>query len=118
MMNETLAPTITNIVTQLSAGNQNMSRLIQTLGNLADYSIGTISWAASSSVTVSDPNVTATSYISWVPTSASAATLMANATNPYLSARTTATSFTLTTANGGAAAGTETFSYILLNPTV
>jgi len=40
---------------------------------------------------------------------------MGGATSLYISARTAWTSFAVTTANAGAAAGTETFNYIVLN---
>ena len=118
MADEQLSPVIGQIVQALAAGNQNMSALIQAVGNLSRFSIGTIAWTAAASVTVADVNVTATSYIGFSPTSASAGTLIAGATSPYVSALTVGMSLTLTTSNAGATAGTETFVYILINPTV
>ncbi len=77
---------------------------------------GTFTATAAATTTVTQPAVTATSFIVLAPTNASAATLMANATSLYISAKTAGASFAVTTANGAAAAGTETFSYIIFNP--
>jgi hypothetical protein len=57
----------------------------------------------------------ATSVITLMPTNAAAATLMSGAKSLYVSTRTAATSFVVSTADGNAAAGTETFEYIIHN---
>lgn len=74
---------------------------------------GTFTCGAAATTTVNDTRVTTTSVIRLMPTNAAAATLMGAATSLYVSARTAATSFAVTTANAAAAAGTETFEYTI-----
>jgi hypothetical protein len=76
---------------------------------------GTFTCANAALTTVNDVNVTAASIIQIQPTNAAAGALQAGATHLYISARTAGTSFGVTTANAAAAAGTETFNYILIN---
>jgi|WetSurMetagenome_2_1015567.scaffolds.fasta_scaffold103402_2 hypothetical protein len=97
--------------------NNNLSRLITVMENrfpLAAFS-GTMTWTAAVTATVTDANVKANSIIILMATDASAGTLEAGAKKPYVSARNVGVSFVLTTADGNAAAGTETFSYFILN---
>lgn len=75
------------------------------------WSIGTFTCGAAASTVVADVNVTASSHVTLTPLNAAAANMVAGATSPYISARTVGVSFTVTTASGGAAAGTEQFSY-------
>lgn len=82
---------------------------------VARSSGGTFTCAAAALTTVANVNVTATSMIMLMPTNAAAATLMGGATALYVSARTAATSFGVTTANAAAAVGTETFEYFIIN---
>ncbi len=77
---------------------------------------GTFTLSAAATTTVPNTSVTSTSIISLTPLNAAAATLMAGANSLYVSARTSGASFTVSTAGGGAAAGTEQFSYMLVNP--
>ena len=74
---------------------------------------GTCRLGAAAATTVLDTAVTATGRIILFPTSASAATLTGSAGNIYVSAQVAGTSFTVSTANAAAAAGTETFSYVV-----
>lgn len=76
---------------------------------------GTFTAAPSASTTVADTNVKKQSLIFWSPTSASAATLIGSAANIYLSAISPGQNFVLSTANGSSAAGTEKFSYLIIN---
>lgn len=76
---------------------------------------GTFTCGAAATTTVNDVRVTATSRILLQPTNAAAANLMNGATSLYTSAKTGATSFAVTTANAAAAAGTETFDYVVEN---
>lgn len=73
--------------------------------------VGTFTCANAANTTVSNVRVTAASVMHWMPTNVAAANLLQGAGNLYLSARSVGVSFTLTTANGAAAAGTETFGY-------
>lgn len=77
---------------------------------------GTFTLAAAATTTVANTSVTSTSKIFLMPTNAAAATLMGGAKALYVSARTPGASFAVTTANAAAAAGTETFEFILVNP--
>jgi hypothetical protein len=97
--------------------NNNLSRLIATLENrfsLAAFS-GTMTWTAAATATVADTNVKANSIIILMATNATGGTLEAGAKKPYVSARNAGVSFVLTTADGNTAAGTETYSYFILN---
>jgi hypothetical protein len=77
---------------------------------------GTFTMAAATSITVPQAATQATSFPLLIPMNAAAGTLMAGANTLYLSARVAGTSFTLSTAGGGAAAGTEQFAYVLITP--
>ncbi len=77
---------------------------------------GTFTAAAAASTTITQPAVTSTSVIFLSATNASAGTLMGSNKSLYISARTPGASFAVTTASGVAAAGTETFSYLIFNP--
>lgn len=111
-----------DIVTQIKLGNQNLSgqfaALITALGSVfpqvASITGGTFTCAASATTTVLEPLTAANSFILLMPTNAAAGTLMAGATSLYISARTANTSFAVSTANAGAAAGTETFGYLIV----
>lgn len=104
------------IVSQLSSGNQDMMTLINTLSAIFPRVVGTFTLAAAATTTVTQPGVKANSIILWTPTDASAGTLMGSAKALYLSSISAGTSFTVATASGGNAVGTETFSYGVFNP--
>jgi len=76
---------------------------------------GTFTCANNTNTVVANVSVTAASLIFIMPTNAAAATLMGAATSLYISAKVVEASFTVTTANAGAAAGTETFNYLIIN---
>lgn len=109
---------LTNIATNGNLLVQVLSKLVETLQDVLPFSgaFGTVTLSAAASTVVANPSVTATSVILAMPTNAAAATLMAGSNSLYVSARTAGTSFTWATAAGGSAAGTETFSYVILNP--
>ncbi len=77
--------------------------------------VGTFSFPAAASATVNNSSVTANSIIVVFPTNVSAAQLVSGERSPYISAKTAGTSFTVSTASGGNATGTETFNYIIFN---
>lgn len=118
MADEQIGGVLTNIATNGSIGNQLLGQLIQTLTTVLPFSgaFGTFTCSAASSTTVTNASVASNSIILLTPTNAAAATLQSGATCLYLSARTAGTSFAVTTASGGSAAGTETFQYIIINP--
>lgn len=78
-------------------------------------STGTVTLGAAATTVVSNIQVQAASIILLMPTNAAAGTLVGSAKSPYISARTVGTSFTIATASGASAAGTETFAYIIVN---
>lgn len=72
---------------------------------------GTLTLSAAAATTVTNGNVLASSIIVLTPANAAAATLQQGANAVYVSALNSGTSFVLTTAGGGSAAGTEQFYY-------
>jgi hypothetical protein len=70
--------------------------------------------AVAATTVVSDTEVHANSHILMTPTNAAAATLMSGSKSLYVSARDAGTSFTVATADGTNAVGTENFSYRVL----
>jgi hypothetical protein len=96
---------------------QGMTRLLSSLVKVfqGSYVTGTFTLAAAASTTVTQPEVKSSASISFTPTNASAALLEGSNKALYISAVTPGASFTVTTSSGGAAAGTETFSYLIKN---
>jgi hypothetical protein len=105
-----------DVVRELNLANRNMSLLITTIRNMLPRSTGTFTAANAATTTVTDSTVLSTSVILLVPTNAAAGTLQAGTTHLYVSAKTAGTSFTVATASGASAAGTETFQYAIFNP--
>ena len=66
---------------------------------------------AATSTTVNNSNAASPGRIILWPLNAAAATLVSGANSPFVSAVVAGTSFTVSTAGGGAAAGTEIFAY-------
>src|SRR5690242_8565036 len=103
--------------------NQVLAQMVQALGTLAAafprvsaVAFGTFTLGAAASTVVSQTTTQANSVILMTPTNAAAGTLQGSAKSLYVSARTANTSFTVATASGAAAAGTETFMYVILTP--
>lgn len=116
-----------DVITVGNSLNKNISQLIVRLGTdsaslvsavngVTVKATGTFTCAAAATTTVTETATQANSVILLMPTNAAAGTLMGAATSLYVSARTANTSFAVSTANAGAAAGTETFTYALFNP--
>ncbi len=95
--------------------NQILSLLVTTLQNLLPRVTGTFTLAAAATTTVPQTATQSTSLITLTPLNASAATLMGSNKALYISARTQGASFTVATASGAAAAGSEQFAYALQN---
>lgn len=102
-----------DIANKLQAANQLMAKLVAIFSALFPRSTGSFTMAAASSKVVTDANVTTSSFIMLMPTNAAAGTLQGSNESLYITPA--AGSFTVTTAAGTAAAGTETFSYAVLN---
>jgi hypothetical protein len=77
---------------------------------------GSFTMGAAASTVVLQPAVKANSIITLTSTNASAGTLVGGAKSPYISAISPGISFTVSTANAAAAAGTETFNYSITTP--
>ena len=80
-------------------------------------STGTLTLAGAASTTVTNYNVTVNSKVKLTPTNAAAATLIHGTSSPYHDpiSNVSGTSFTIRTADGGSAAGTETFEYEIID---
>lgn len=104
-------------ITALRAIVGNISGLTTALNAFLGISgdAGNITLDAAASTTIANANVKSTSQIILFPTNAAAATLVAGSSSPYVSAKSAGVSFTISTADAGSAAGTETFDYILVN---
>lgn len=96
--------------------NQVLSQLVQAIQSVLPRITGTFTMAAATSTTVTQPAIAANSVITLTPMNAAAGTLVAGANSPYISARTAGASFTVATAGGGSAVGTEQFMYSAFNP--
>ena len=115
-MNILSAVGLGDINTTLKNSNQNFSQLLQLLGALFPRTTGTFTLAAAATTTVTQPEVQSNSIIVPLPTNSAAATLMGSNKSLYVSAKTAGTSFTVATASGVAAAGTEQFQYYIITP--
>ncbi|HEY6861663.1 MAG TPA: hypothetical protein VI358_18000 [Pseudolabrys sp.] len=106
-----------DLVTVGRTHNQLMSQLIQAFTNFFNLSgtAGSFTMGAATSTVVAQSLTTSTSFIFLFPASASAGTLVSGANSPYVSSKSAGVSFTIATAGGGAAAGTEVFNYLLVN---
>lgn len=110
-----LVTALQGIIRQLTAGNSLSQQLIAAIAAaFPRISNGTFSFTAAATAVVTAPQITATSLIVLIPTNASAATLVGGTKSPYVSARSVGTSFTVSTADATNAAGTETFSYLMV----
>lgn len=103
-----------DLSSKLQASNQIMAKLVGIFSALFPRSTGTFTMAAAASKVVTDSTVTTSSYVTLTPTNAAAGTLMGSTKCLYVTLA--AGSFTVTTASGVAAAGTETFTYSVNNP--
>lgn len=114
-----IASYLASLVSNGSTTNQQLGSLIQTILSIFPLTatVGTFTLAASATTTVTSAYVKANSVIIPFPTNAAAGTLQGSAKSLYVSARTAGTSFTVSTASAAAAAGTETFFFLLVNPT-
>jgi len=96
--------------------SQTLGKINQQLQALSRLSTGTFTMAAAATKVIADTSVTANSVITLTPTNAAAGTLQQSTETLYISAISPGVSFTVATADGGAAAGTETFQYLIYTP--
>lgn len=80
------------------------------------FHTGTFTMTASATLVVPNINVLTTSLIFLQATNLAAGTLMGSAKSLAVTAKSAATSFTVSTANATNAVGTETLSYFIINP--
>jgi hypothetical protein len=114
--NRSGSPSLSTIETQQRLMIVAINGLRDAIINSFPRITGTFTLSAAATTTVPNTSVTSTSIISLTPMNAAAAALMAGANSLYVSARTSGASFAVSTAGGGAAAGTEIFNYMLVNP--
>lgn len=109
---------LAQLLTVMRNGNQLMSLLISTLQDLLPRTMGSFTMAAATSKTVTEPAIKSDSKVFIFQTNAAGGTLQAGANALYHDAASNVagTSFTVKTSGGGAAAGTETFNYFVINP--
>ena len=105
---------VTDVVTQLQGIVRQLTALVKAINGRVTS--GTFTLAAAASTTITQPAVQALSTITLNPTNAAAGTLQGSAKALYYTII-PGTSFTVHTASGGNAAGTETFSYTIQTPT-
>lgn len=107
----------TTMVPHAIGVNSNLADIVKALSTAFPLhsSTGTFTMPASATQTVTDTTIKTSSIVLLMPTNAAAAALMAGSHSLYVSARTQAASFTVTTADGAAAAGTETFGYLAVS---
>lgn len=104
-----LNTTLQNLVTAVNGWTQ-------ALLNVWPRTTGSFTLAAAATTVVPQQNVKSTTVIMLTPTNAAAGTLQGSAKCLYVSVKTPGTGFTVATASGVAAAGTETFDYALFSP--
>lgn len=106
---------IADIVTKLGDGNRLMGQLVKAILDLSPRSTNSFTMDAAASKTITDGNVETSSFVVLTPMNAAAATLMGSSASLYWVAATG--EFTVSTASGASAAGTETFSYAVFTST-
>ena len=104
----------TDVVTQLQGIVRQLAAWVKAFSGRQTF--GSFTLAAAATTTVAQVAAEANSSIVISPTNASAAVLVGGAHSPYVSAISPGVSFTVATADGGNAAGTETFSYLITTP--
>jgi hypothetical protein len=105
---------VTDAVTQLQGIVRQLSNWVTAFTGRTVY--GSFTLTAAATTVVAEPSTKSNSFIQLTPTNAAAGTLVGSAAALYVSTKTAGASFTVATASGGAAAGTEMFSYSLSTP--
>lgn len=95
--------------------NQVLAGMLSIFQSAIPRTAGTFTLGAAATTVVPQTATQSASQITLTPLNAAAATLMGSNKALYISARTQGASFTVATASGVAAAGTEQFQYTMLN---
>jgi hypothetical protein len=105
------------LIGQAQGVNRNLSDLVSVMRDAFPLhsSRGSFTMSAAASSVITDAGTKSSSLVVLMPTNAAAAALLAGSHSLYVSARTDGVSFTLSTADAAAAAGTETFEYIIIS---
>lgn len=103
-----------DVVTKFQQSNQLMGQLVNIMTNLFPRAQGSFTMAAAATKTVTDTSCSSSSRVVLTPSNAAAGTLQGSTKCLYVTAANG--SFTVTTASGVAAAGTETFNYLIFTP--
>ena len=104
----------TDIVTQLQGVVRQLSAWVAAFNGRQTF--GSFTCVAAPTTVVNQTAVQASSLIAFTATNTAAGTLMGSTKSLYISAISPGVSFTVATASGGAAAGTETFNYLITTP--
>jgi hypothetical protein len=105
-----------DLVTVQGNGVRYLGLLVQFLKQIFPQINGSFTMTATATLAVADTRVQANSIISLTPTNAAAGTLQGSAKALYISSVTAGVGFTVATASGGNAVGTETFKYYGTTP--
>ncbi len=105
------------MLSKVDGVNKNLAAIVKAIAGAFVGNVATITFtmAAAASKTVSSATVQAGSAILLIDTNAAAGTLQGSAKRLYPSAIVPGVSFTVSTASGGNAAGTETFLALVVN---
>ncbi len=107
-------PGATEVVQQLQGIVSQITALVKAINSRAIY--GNFTMPAAATNTIAQATIKSNSQVVLTPINASAATLMGSAKCLYVTVS-AGTSFTVSTANGASAAGTEQFLYEIRTPT-
>lgn len=114
---------ITDLATIQQSGVKYLGQLVQAVQALTaavtatfPRVTGSFTLAAAATLAVAQPGILATSTVTLTPKNAAAAVLQGGANAIFVSVISAGVGFTVATASGAAAAGTEQFYYIATNP--
>lgn len=114
ILSQQKAMDVSEIVTKLQVANQNFGLLLKLLTGILPRAQGNFTLNATAATIVVEAKCTTVSYVLPIATNAAAATLMGSNKSLYFTYQ--VGTFTVNTASGVAATGTETFQYLLFNP--
>lgn len=107
---------IDTIVSLLQSMVSYLGDIVTAIDSAFPRVLGTFTMAAASTFVVSSPTIAANSSVQITPRNAVAATLQSSSKSLYVSTISPGSGFTVATADGTAAAGTELFLFAVTNP--